>query len=96
MVPAVDHVSYDSVHVCATPLTAHCSVVQEVAVLNEAVREPGCKAAADLLCHSPYAWFQEATPDDPLIRDWVARCQARPAVVRTIASDAAAMRGVAA
>ena len=51
MVPAVDHVSYDSVHVCATPLTAHCSVVQEVAVLNESVRQPGCKAAADLLCH---------------------------------------------
>ena len=46
-------------------------------------------SAADLLIHSPYAWFTEATPDLPVIRDWVARCQARPAVARTRASDAA-------
>lgn len=46
-------------------------------------------SAADLLVHSPYAWFQDRTPDDPLIRDWVARCQARPSVVRTRAADAA-------
>lgn len=26
-------------------------------------------SAADLLCHSLYAWFQDATPDDSLIRD---------------------------
>lgn len=45
-------------------------------------------SAADLLIQSPYAWFTEATPDDPLIRDWVARCQARPAVARTRAEDA--------
>lgn len=48
-------------------------------------------SAADLLVHSPYAWFKDATPDDPLIRDWVDRCQARPAVARTRAADVAAM-----
>ncbi|MGL6211605.1 MAG: glutathione S-transferase family protein [Paracoccaceae bacterium] len=45
-------------------------------------------SAADLLLHSPYAWFKDATPDDPLIRDWVARCMARPARVRVLAQDA--------
>ncbi len=44
-------------------------------------------SAADILVHSPYAWFKDATPDDPLIRDWVARCQARPAVLQTRADD---------
>ena len=47
-------------------------------------------SAADLLVHSPYAWFKDATPDDPLIRDWVARCMARPARLRVLAADAAA------
>ena len=46
-------------------------------------------SAADLLVHSPYAWFRDATPDDPAIRDWVSRCMARPSVGRTMASDAA-------
>ena len=46
-------------------------------------------SAADLLVHSPYAWFRDATPDVPVIRDWVARCQARPSVARTNAADAA-------
>ena len=46
-------------------------------------------SAADLLVHSPYAWFKDATPDVPAIRDWVARCQAREAVARTRAADAA-------
>jgi glutathione S-transferase len=45
-------------------------------------------SAADLLLHSPYAWFKDATPDDPLIRDWVARCMARPARARVLARDA--------
>lgn len=45
--------------------------------------------AADLLMHSPYAWFNESLPDDPLIKDWVARCMARPACKRTATSDAA-------
>lgn len=45
--------------------------------------------AADLLCHSPYAWFPEATPDDPLIRGWVDRCKARPATQRVLAAEQA-------
>ena len=53
-------------------------------------------SAADLLMHSPYAWFKDATPDDPLIHDWVARCMARPARARTGASDAALMALIAA
>lgn len=48
-------------------------------------------SAADLLIQSPYAWFGDMTPDVPAIQDWVARCQARPAVARTKASDAALM-----
>ncbi|PZQ95478.1 MAG: glutathione S-transferase [Cereibacter sphaeroides] len=47
-------------------------------------------SAADLLIHSPYAFFGN-TPDVPSIRDWVERCRSRPAVARTIASDAALM-----
>jgi glutathione S-transferase len=50
--------------------------------------------AADLLVHSPYAWF-DATPDDPLIQDWVARCMARPARLRVLAADATAMAAAA-
>ena len=53
-------------------------------------------SAADILVHSPYAWFTEALPDDPLIRDWVARCQARPAMAQTRASDAALQAALAA
>ncbi len=44
-------------------------------------------SAADLLIHGPYAFFPDATPDDPLIRDWVDRCKARPARQRVIADD---------
>jgi glutathione S-transferase len=44
-------------------------------------------SAADLLVHSPFAWFPEGTPDVPAIRDWVARCQGRPAVARTAEFD---------
>ncbi|WP_050522021.1 glutathione S-transferase family protein [Pseudorhodobacter wandonensis] len=46
-------------------------------------------SAADLLVHSPYAWFAEMLPDDPQIKDWVVRCTARPANQRTKALDAA-------
>ena len=53
-------------------------------------------SAADLLCHSPYAWFTEAMPDDLLIRDWVARCQTRPALARARAQDAEWLRAAAA
>lgn len=35
-------------------------------------------SAADLLLVSPYVWFPESAPDLPVIRDWIARCQARP------------------
>jgi glutathione S-transferase len=48
-------------------------------------------SAADLLVQSPYAWFKDATPDDPAIKDWVARCSARPSVGRTMASDSVLM-----
>ena len=44
-------------------------------------------SAADLLVHSPYAWFPDATPDDPLIRDWVERCKARPARLNGLVAD---------
>lgn len=53
-------------------------------------------SAADLLVHSPYAWFRDATPDDPLIRDWVQRCMDRPARARTLARDADWMAALAA
>jgi glutathione S-transferase len=46
-------------------------------------------SAADLLCASPYNWFRDATPDDPLIKDWVARCMARPSIALTQSYDAA-------
>ena len=48
-------------------------------------------SAADILCSSPYHWFKDATPDDALIRNWVARCAARPAWQRVGAADAALM-----
>ncbi len=47
--------------------------------------------AADLICHSPYAWFQDAVPDVPVMRDWIARCQARPSQMRMRDFDAQAM-----
>jgi glutathione S-transferase len=53
-------------------------------------------SAADLLLHGPYVWFPEATPDDPLIRDWIARCQARTALARVREADAARMAQAAA
>lgn len=48
-------------------------------------------SAADLLLHGPYVWFPDATPDDALIRDWIARCQARPAVAHVREADVARM-----
>lgn len=49
-------------------------------------------SAADILLHSPYAWFREAMPADPLIAGWVDRCMARPARKRAMAADAAMMQ----
>ncbi len=46
--------------------------------------------AADLLIHSPYAWFGNA-PDDPVIKDWVLRCMARPARLKVLTNDQALM-----
>ncbi|WP_322989825.1 glutathione S-transferase family protein [Hoeflea sp.] len=46
-------------------------------------------SAADLLLVSPYVWFPEATPDVASIKDWIARCQARPAAQRIMDFDAA-------
>lgn len=48
-------------------------------------------SAADLLVHSPYAWFGNMTPADPLIEDWIARCTARPARRAVLEADAALM-----
>jgi len=45
--------------------------------------------AADLLCSSPFQWFSDLLPDNPRIRDWVARCMDRPAVAAMKARDAA-------
>lgn len=53
-------------------------------------------SAADILLHGPYAWFPEGTPDDPLIRDWVQRCKARPASVKVREADAARLTYAAA
>ena len=47
-------------------------------------------SAADLLCASPFQWMPQLAPDVPAIRDWIARCQARPAVMRSVARDAEA------
>ena len=40
-------------------------------------------SAADLLCAGPFAWFGDALPATPAIKDWVARCQDRESV-RTV------------
>jgi glutathione S-transferase len=45
-------------------------------------------SAADLLVHSFYVWMPNKMPDSPAIRDWVARCNARPSVERTRQYDA--------
>ncbi|PTQ74550.1 glutathione S-transferase family protein [Celeribacter persicus] len=45
---------------------------------------------ADLLIASPFLWFSEATPDVPVIRDWVARCAAQPCIAQSATFDAKA------
>lgn len=37
-------------------------------------------SAADMLCCSPFQWFQDMAPDHGGIRDWVARCSERMAI----------------
>ena len=34
-------------------------------------------SAADMLCSSPFLWFTAMMPEEPALRDWVARCQER-------------------
>lgn len=40
-------------------------------------------SAADLLCAGPFAWFGDQLPATPAVKDWVARCMARPSVAAT-------------
>jgi glutathione S-transferase len=44
-------------------------------------------SAADLLLHSPYAWFPQVAPQDALLQDWIERCKARPARQRVLAAE---------
>lgn len=46
-------------------------------------------SGADLLLHSPFAWFPAMCPDVPEIKDWVARCAARPSTAWALAQDGA-------
>ncbi|MBC7282490.1 glutathione S-transferase family protein [Hoeflea sp.] len=46
-------------------------------------------SAADLLLSSTFVWMPDATPDVPAIRDWMARCEARPSAARQVAYDKA-------
>ncbi|MBI1170884.1 glutathione S-transferase [bacterium] len=49
----------------------------------------GDYSAADLLCASAFTFMPQLMPDDDLIRDWVARYQARPSLARAKDYDAA-------
>ena len=42
----------------------------------------GAYSAADMICASAFAFMPQLTPEDALIRDWLARYQARPALAR--------------
>lgn len=44
-------------------------------------------SAADLLCSGPFAWFGDQMGTTPAVRDWVARCQDRPAAARRRAAE---------
>ena len=46
-------------------------------------------SAADWLCFSPCNRIKDAMPDDPLIRDRVARCLGRPLIAKVRALDQA-------
>ena len=46
-------------------------------------------SAADGLCFSPCNRIKDAMPDDPLIRDRVARCLGRPLIAKVRALDQA-------
>jgi glutathione S-transferase len=46
-------------------------------------------SAADLICGSAFAFMPQLTPDNDRIRDWVARCLARPSLANAKAFDVA-------
>lgn len=46
-------------------------------------------SAADLICASVFSFLPQFLPQDPLIRDWVARMLARPSIARAKAWDQA-------
>jgi glutathione S-transferase len=37
-------------------------------------------SAVDLLLSSPFQWLPDAAPNDARVKDWIARCAARPAL----------------
>jgi glutathione S-transferase len=45
--------------------------------------------AADLLLHSPFAWFPDSAPSHPAVQGWIQRCGERPSVRFAAESDAA-------
>lgn len=47
----------------------------------------GHPTAADILLASPFLFFPDFTPDDPVIRDWVTRCAALPSTASAAACD---------
>ena len=48
----------------------------------------GDYSAADMICASAFTFMPQLTPEDALIKDWVARYQARPALENAKAYDA--------
>lgn len=68
------------------------SMTEAVAALETALADTpylmgDAYSAADLLVSSPFTWMPEMTPDSPKIRDWIARCQDRPAAARMATLD---------
>lgn len=49
--------------------------------------------AADLLCSSPFFWFDGLADGYPALADWVRRCGERPSVQAVAQADALAMPG---
>ena len=56
----------------------------------------GDYSAADLICASAFGFLPQLMPDDAVVQDWVARCQARPALAKAKAYDAALRQAAAA
>ncbi|WP_306259858.1 glutathione S-transferase family protein [Pararhizobium sp. IMCC21322] len=52
--------------------------------------------AADLLLVSPFIWFPDAAPDQPAIKAWIKRCEARPSATKMVEFDAAHLEQVSA